>query len=341
MFEQLDKPNAQWIRDLLSDQYPFKVLFCHSCTGSLAHDLYKIIAPRFDEVGLDLLCDPFPAGTDVWVAMESLRVHGIVLHATHEANLSKACQLELSAAVRKRLPLGILEDGGRLDESQRKKAFVILAGSMPDPSLIKELAIQVSKRVRMHWVIEWTKTEGRSVHEREAAADWLCEQESQLIAEFVYQIASIHLECDEDPTVAAILARCLGNCEHPRAAGPHLYRWQHSAKHPLTDHEIMRALERLHLPLEMAKPQISPQTVSKTKVQSQTLKGCMLVTIVFAVTIVGGITLTVMRFEDVMKGFHVRSTDQEIEILFIADPEVYKYLHQFDNSWSLIDSANK
>jgi hypothetical protein len=230
---------------MLANTKPLPVLFSHKCCDA-AHALHVELSPHFLRQDMKLEIDPFSVGEDVMVKMQRLQIHGLVFHCTPASLKSAPCTLERETAKRIGCAVMVLSDGesppselkNRLYAKISEKSFTERA------KLFNTLAGEMKPRAETHAVLEWLKQAARTVEEREAGCSWLFEQESQSLAEFLEQIASIHRGEAEDNIVCRILAGVLAATELPTAIS-HLKDWRKVSSHPNAIYGIEKALERL------------------------------------------------------------------------------------------------
>ncbi|MEX0677167.1 MAG: hypothetical protein WD063_08840 [Pirellulales bacterium] len=238
----VDFPEAEAVEAEIASAGPLAVLFSHACSAG-AHELHESLSADFSAAGLSLLLDPFRIGDDVWIAMRRLEIHGLIFHATQKSLASNAVAAELKTAGILAAPIVCVRDQVPIPEGLRGRIFLSLPESGEiERSNVETLVNQMRLRARVHWVWQWLMQSDRAVSEREAGVNWLLRQQPQILAEFIEQLARLHLLEKEDPTVSSLLAAVIERTGLRHEAREHLRRWWHSVEHPLSRDTIAEIL---------------------------------------------------------------------------------------------------
>jgi len=241
---QINDSSYKKIENILIVQ-ELPVLFSHSCRTPTAHPLHIKLLPYFKEKNLNLLLDPFIVGEDVIVAMHRLNLNAVVFYVTTESITSDACKIEIDTAKRINAPILVITDGTQVPKKFQNRIFLNLFNltNSTHDQIFKELALQIQVRARIHAIINWLKMPERTVEEREYGIMWLYSQHSQILAEFLKQIASLYHE-NEDNIVCHWLAQVLARTELPEAC-LYLQQWWAQNDHPFARNGLNHAMQLL------------------------------------------------------------------------------------------------
>ena len=216
-------------------------LFSHKC-NERAHSIGKQLHISLANFAINLQIDPFDAGDDVYVRMQTFDIEAVLLLLEPLSLSSKPVQLELESASRQGLPIFVAHVEGEVPETFKTRSFwhVPPLDSQHFSPEAAMLAEPIRRRVLFNRKIRSLNPDEYFHAMSEVAKEIAMEENRTIIAEFACELARRYCRVS-DPTTRYWLAIALGRADTPEAM--RLLDALPNPSHPLETEGIREARE--------------------------------------------------------------------------------------------------